>query len=274
MEAVWLPKGLHPCFKVIADFRRDNSVAFKAAFRSFNIFLREEGCFSGDTAATDGAKSGAQNPKKNNYNSLSRIHFGKKKVDGHLRYIEKQTGQYIKEMDGLDAQEDAEEVRLGQATGIAQKLDHLTERKKKYDGLKEKILEAHEKGETQVSGTDEDARALPKKMNIVEVGYSAVITCGADNKLITNYEIRNTHDTYALGNAAPGAREALGKKEGEQIRVLADKGFGTGAELKVCAENDALTYVAPKLRVFAGKNEKFNKSKFTYNHERDLYILP
>ena len=266
MEAVWLLKGLHPCFKVIADFRKDNPKAFRAAFKAFNVFLRDEGKFSDDTVATDGAKFRAQNSKKNNYNE--------KKVEDHLRYIEKQTGQYIKEMDELDAQDDAEEVRLEQATAIAAKLDHLTERKKKYDGLKTEIEEAHERGETQVSTTDGDARALPKRMNIVEVGYNAVITCEADNKLITNFEIRNTHDTYALGEAALGAREALGKKAGEQIKILADKGFDTGAELKVCAENNALTYVSPKSRVNTKKDKKYNKDAFVYDEVKDAYICP
>ena len=274
MEAMWLLKGLHPCFKVIADFRKDNPVAFRSAFKAFNIFLREEGQFSDDTVATDGAKFRAQNSKKNNYNSLSRIHFGKKKVDDHLKYIEKQTGQYIKEMDELDAREDAEDIRLEQATAIAQKLDHLTERKKKYDGLKGEVGEAHEKGQTQVSTTDGDARALPKRMNIVEMGYNAVITCEAENMLITNFETRNTHDTYALANAALGAREALGKEEGEQIKILADKGFDTGAELKVCAENDVLTYVTPKSRVSAKKDKKYNKDAFIYDEEKDAYICP
>ena len=266
MEAMWLLKGLHPCFKVIADSGKDNPKAFKAAFKAFNIFLREEGCFSDDTVATDGAKSGAQNSRKNNYNE--------KKINDHLEYIEKQTEQYIKEMDELDKVEDAEDIRLEQATAIAQKLDHLTERKRKYGGLKEEVLEAHEKGQTQISTTDGDARALPKRMKTVEMGYNAVITCGAENMPVTNFETGNTHDTYALGNAALGAREALGKEEGEQIKILADKGFDTGAELKACAENDVLTYVAPKLRVFAGKDEKFNKSKFTYDHEKDVYICP
>ena len=56
MEAMWLLKGLHPCFKVIADFRKDNPKAFKAAFKTFVVFLRGEGVFSDDTVATDGAK--------------------------------------------------------------------------------------------------------------------------------------------------------------------------------------------------------------------------
>ena len=177
-------------------------------------------------------------------------------------------------MDELDAREEAEEVRLEQAVAISEKLDHLAKRKGKYDGLKEDILEAHEKGVTQISTTDPDARALPKKMNIVEVGYNAVITCEAENSLITNFETLNEHDTYALGNAALNAREALGKKPEEHIRQLADKGFDTGAELKVCAENNVLTYVSPKSRVSPKKGTRFNKDAFFYDHEKDAYICP
>ena len=266
VEAMWLMKGLRPCYKTIADFRKDNPAAFKTAFKPFNIFLRGEGLFSDDTVATDGPKFRAQNSKKNNYNE--------KKVNGRLDYIEKRTEKYSREMDGLDAEEETEEVRLEQATAISQKLDHLTKRKEKYDGLKREVEEAHEKGMTQISTSDKDARALPKKMNIVEVGYNAVITCGAGNSLITNFETPNVHDTYALGNAALGAREALGKKEGGQIKILADKGFDTGVELKTCAENNVLTYVSPKSRVSPKKDTRFNKGAFFYDHEKDAYICP
>ena len=266
VEAMWLMKGLRPCYKTIADFRKDNPAAFKAAFRSFNIFLRDEDLFSDDTVATDGSKFRAQNSKKNNYNE--------KKINDHLKYIGKQTERYLREMDELDSLEDAGEIRLEQATAISEKLDHLTKRKMKYDGLKNDILQAHEKGITQISTTDPDARALPKKMNIVEMGYNAVITCEADNSLITNFETLNGHDTYALGDAALNAREALGKKEGEQIRQLADKGFDTGVELKTCAENNVLTYVSPKSRVSPKKDTRSNKDAFFYDHEKDAYICP
>lgn len=266
IEAIWLLKGLRPCYKTICDFRKENPKALQAAFKKFNMFLRGEGLFSKDTVATDGAKFRAQNSKKNNYNE--------KKINDHLNYIEKQTEQYIKAMDKLDKEGDAEDIRLEQAIGISEKLDHLTGRKKKYDGLKKEVLEAHEKGGTQISTTDGDARALPKRMNIVEVGYNAVITCEADNKLITNFETLNIQDTYALGNAAINARGALGVKENEYLNILADKGFDTGAELKKCARNNIRTYVAPKKRVHAKKDVNFNKDKFIYDHEKDIYICP
>lgn len=104
--------------------------------------------------------------------------------------------------------------------------------------------------------------------------YNAVVTCEADNKLVTNFETTNEHDTYALGNAALNARGALGKKPHEAIRQLADKGFDTGAELKVCAGNNVLTYVSPKSRVNTKKDKKYNKDAFIYDEEKDAYICP
>ena len=39
----------------------------------------------------------------------------------------------------------------------------LTQRRKKYQDLEKDILTAHENGITQISTTDPDARALPKR---------------------------------------------------------------------------------------------------------------
>jgi len=43
---------------------------------------------------------------------------------------------------------------------IKDKLEQLQKRKDKYKKLEDKINEAHKKGETQISTTDEDARAM------------------------------------------------------------------------------------------------------------------
>jgi transposase len=266
IEAMWLLRGLQPHYRTIAEFRAENAVAFKQVLKAFNQFLHGEGQFSEDTVATDGSKFRAQNSKKNNYNE--------KKINDHLNYIEKQTEQYLDEMDELDAIERRDEGCDEQVTDISEKLERLTERKKKYETLKAKIEEVHQQGVTQISTTDKDARALPKKMNIVEVGYNLVITAEDKNKLITNFETRNEHDTYALSDAALNAREALDQKEGEMLNQLADKGFDTGAELKRCIENEVQTYVSPKSRVHAGKDKRFNKEAFQYEEEKDVYICP
>jgi len=86
--------------------------------------------------------------------------------------------------------------------------------------------------------------------------------------------VTNQHDTHALSTAARKAKRALGKGAKESINVLADKGFDTGVELKKCIENNIKTFVAPKKRVHALKDKRFNKAQFTYDHERDNYVCP
>lgn len=265
IEVQWLLKGLRPCHMTVNSFRKDNTRPLIKVFRKFNQFLRSEDLFDEDTVAVDGSKFRAQNSKKNNYNE--------KKIKDHLKHIDKQTEEYLKLLDENDADENgdhSEENRLD----IAQKLEHLTTRRKKYEDLEQKIEQAHEEGITQVSTTDPDARALPKKMNTVEVSYNVVTTAEAKNKLITNFELTNQHDTYALARAARKAKKVLGKTSKEFINVLADKGFDTGAELKNCIENNIHTFVAPKKRANALKDKAFNKDQFVFDHEQDWYVCP
>jgi transposase len=41
LEVMWLIKGLHPHYKTISNFRKNNSVAFRNVFRSFVALLKE-----------------------------------------------------------------------------------------------------------------------------------------------------------------------------------------------------------------------------------------
>ncbi|MCB0705869.1 MAG: transposase [Saprospiraceae bacterium] len=125
--------------------------------------------------------------------------------------------------------------------------------------------------QAQISTTDPDACALPRKMNIVEVSYNVQAAVEAENKLITNYEVTNENDTHALSGVALEAKAVLKK---ERIQALADKGYDTGSELKICAENNIETYVAPRQKNTSHKHPDFVKGKFSYDGERDSYTCP
>lgn len=180
IEAIWLMKGLKPCYKTIADFRKDNSRALKKSFQQLNRFLKGAGLLDETVVAVDGSKFRGQNSKKNNYND--------KKVKDHLSYIDRQVANYLEGLDSLDQKENCEDGDLEKRLSIAENLERLRKRRSKYEGLEQEVSKGQERGITQISTTDSDARALPKKMMIVEVGYNVVITAGRKNKLITNYE--------------------------------------------------------------------------------------
>ena len=266
LEAIWLIKGCRPSYKTIADFRKDNPKALKNVFTIFNRFLLEQDLFDTNTVAIDGSKFQGQNSTKNNYNE--------KKVKQHLDHIEKKTEQYLQEMDRLDQVEKETEIEAEQRIEISKKLDHLHKRKLKYDDLENKVKAAREDGHTQFSSVDPDARALPKRMNVVQVGYNIITAADLKNKLITNFKVANQLDTYQLSEVANDAKVVLQKKEDETFTVLADKGFDTGSELKACAENDITTIVAVKKRLSNKKNKAFAKNKFYFDEEKNEYRCP
>ena len=266
LEAIWLIKGCRPGYKTIADFRKDNPKALKNVFNIFNHFLLKQDLFDTDTVAIDGSKFQGQNSTKNNYNQ--------KKVSQHLDHIEKQTQQYLEQMDQLDEVEKETEIELEQRIELSQKLDHLQKRKDKYVDLEQKVKAARAEGHTQFSTTDPDARALPKRMNVVQVGYNIVTAADLKNKFITNFKVANQLDTYLLADVAKDARVVLQKKKNEKLTVLADKGFDTGSELKACTENDITTIVAVKKRLSNKKNKAFAKNKFYFDEEKNEYRCP
>ena len=80
IELMWLIKGHKPCYKTIANFRKDNRLAFKNLFKLFRDFCIKLDLFGKEVVAVDGSKFRTQNSMKNNFN--------KKKIDLHLEYIE------------------------------------------------------------------------------------------------------------------------------------------------------------------------------------------
>src|SRR5438552_14791216 len=67
LEVIWLLRKLRPDFKTIADFRRNNAGASKAAGREFILLCRKLELFGGELVAIDSTKIKAQNSNGRNY---------------------------------------------------------------------------------------------------------------------------------------------------------------------------------------------------------------
>jgi hypothetical protein len=91
---MWLLKGHQPCYKTIANFRKDNRVAFGKLFKLYRSFCLRLDLYGKEVVAIDGSKFRAQNSMKNNYNE--------KKIGRHLEYIEKKEQEYLDTLDAED----------------------------------------------------------------------------------------------------------------------------------------------------------------------------
>jgi transposase len=258
VELLWLLRKLHPDFKTIADFRKDNAKAFKQVFRAFVLLCKEWGLFGQELVAIDGTKIKAVNSKRRNF-TQAKLSETLKRIDTHIE-------QYLHDLDAADAAEP--ESQQTSAGHLREKIRQLRERKDRYEGL---LREMECPGQSQVSLTDPDSRAMPKSPK-VDVGYNAQVAVDAKHKLFVVQEVTNAvTDVDQLSGIAIQAQETLAV---EQINVVADMGYYHGEEIKACEEAGIESYVAQPLTSANRKLGLYGKEQFTYEPEHDCYRCP
>ncbi|MCF1753385.1 IS1182 family transposase [Mariniradius sediminis] len=259
IEVRWLLGGLVPNYHSIADFRRDNPKALKACFKLYVLFLRDAGLVGGSTVAVDGSKFRASNSKKNNHSQ--------KKIDRHLRYIEEKTEEYLGRLDAADK----EESQTEDMSAINQKLENLRENRIRYEQLGEQLRES---GDTQISTTDPDSRALLVQGQVVEVSYNMQAAVDDRHNLVVANHVINRNDRNALHDISREAKENI---EADSLTVLADKGYHNGREIQACHGDGIRTIVVPSETVNSnahGTTEAYLVTKFTYDKDKDTYTCP
>jgi len=259
IEVIWLLKKLRPDFKTIADFRKDNKKALKAAFRHFVRLCDEWELFGKELIAIDGTKIRACNSKRNN--------FSAKKLERHIQYIDDKIDTYLQELEHNDTTEEAE--RKLSAEEVQKRIEELRNRKQKYETYQKELEQT---GKNEISTTDADARLMCNNNNNVDVSYNVQTTVDAKHKLIADFKITNKpNDLGELDNMALRAKAIFQAKE---LEVLADKGYYKAEDLKKCVENHITPYVTKQMYSNGTGDRDFYTDRFTYDKERNLYICP
>jgi transposase len=259
IELQWLLEKRKPNYHSIADFRKNNAKAIKAVFKLFVLFLKEESLIEGKIVASDGTKVRAQNSRKNN--------FSESKINRHLIYIENKTQEYLSELDANDETEKSPE----KIKSVKEKLERLRKHKIKYEQLQEDLSAS---GETQISTTDKDSKALLVYGQVVEVSYNVQTSTDEKNKLIAAYQTTNKNDRNALSKIALEAKVCL---DVNSLLTINDKGYYNGREIQICEENNITTIVAYPQIVNSNKNgtqPEYVVDHFIYNKEKDTYTCP
>ena len=261
IEVKWLLGNLVPNYHSIADFRKEHGKQFRAVFKLFVLFLREEELLGKKIVGIDGSKFRAVNSKKNNYNE--------KKIERHLSYIENKAGEYLEELDRIDKEEEQTKEKFIRKQDIKKKLKQLKERKINYENLQEEIIKSDD---GQVSTTDAQSRSLLISKNIVEVSYNTQTAVDDKHNLLVHYETTNKNDTKALHKTATETKEIL---EVETLTALADKGYHNGQQLAECEKENITTVVAYREQPTVKHLEKeFLVGNFQYKKENDTYTCP
>jgi transposase len=259
IEVIWLLRHLKPDFKTIADFRRDNHAAFRAVFREFVVLCRQLDLFGRELLAVDGTRIKAVNNKNRNFTRAS--------LRQYIEGADKRLADYLRRLDEGDAKEGG--------TGGGSRVHNLAEKIAaiggKRDRLHKLLTELEETGESQISLTDPDSRAMAGHTRVA-VGDNVQIAVDAKHKLIVEQEVTNqVVDMGLLKQTAEPAREILGA---EQIDVAADRGYYKIEDIEACEKAGSIPYVPKPQRGPAVRNGIFRKDEFRYDPDQDVYVCP
>ena len=141
IELMWLTGRLMPDFKTIADFRRDNGPAIRAACAQFVVLCRQLNLFTRSVVAVDGSKFKAVNTRDKNFTVA--------KVAKRLEQVEASVARYLAALDHADRRHD--DVSEAKTTRIKEKIEGLRRQMQSLKAMERQVEEAPDK---QVSLTD------------------------------------------------------------------------------------------------------------------------
>jgi transposase len=264
LEVMWLLRDLRPGYRTIANFRKDNAAALKAANREFVRLAGSLDLLGGAVVAIDGAFFDGDASK----GSI----LTEKRLQEQLLALDRSIDEYSAALEANDKAESAAAPPApppGSGDDMGQKLAALRERRAAVQAELAKLGEGEA---SQLSRTDPDARLLSKHGQIV-AGYNVQIAVDDKHKLIVASEVVNEgNDTGQLHAMAQAAKDALGV---EKLIALADAGYYNPEALKACEEAAITAFVPEPDRTQRLKAQgRFTLDDFPYDADADLYRCP
>lgn len=260
VEMMWLTGRLAPDFKTIADFRRDNGQAIRNVCRRFVELCRGLKLLSSDIVAVDGSKFKASNSRDRNFTAG--------KIDKRQQQIEESVQRYLDAIETADRTSptgfDVKTMRLYEKIAI------LRQQMRELEQIKKQLKKQPDK---QLSMTDPDARSMATSgRGSGIVGYNVQAAVDAKHHLIVEHEVTNVgNDHGQLSRMSLAAKNAMGKAK---LKVLADRGYFSGPEIRACDLNHISAYVPKPLTSASRKKGLFTKADFIYIARDDVYRCP
>lgn len=260
LELMWLTGRLMPDFKTIADFRRDNGPAIRAACAQFVVLCRQFNLFTRAVVAIDGSKFKAVNNRDKNFTVA--------KVAKRIEQVEGSIAHYLAALDRADRQDS--DVAEARTSRLKEKIDSL---RRQMQSLQEMEKQVEAAPDSQISLTDPDARSMAtsgKGTGIV--GYNVQMAVDAEHHLIVAHEVTNVgNDRTQLVSMGQKALDATGC---EEITALADRGYFNGEEVLACEGTGVVPCVPKTLTSGNTKRGLFTGQDFVYDAEKDRYTCP
>lgn len=262
LQAIWLTGNLQPDHSTIADFRKDHPVPLKSVLKEFNLICFELRLFGKELVAIDGTFIKAVNS--------TAASFTKTKIKKLLEGIDTAITRYLERLQEADDKDGPVRSEQSDPEELRRKLDKVRDRKAILEDYEARCEESPT---GQVNLTDPDCRQL-RKGGKSTVGYNVHTAVDGQHHLISSIEVtQDANDQHQLDPMAQQAKEDLGLAPDAPLEVLADTGYGTGAQHAACEEHGTVA-LAPIQKNRSELNGLYNNDEFIRDPESDSYLCP
>jgi len=271
VEVMWLLGTLVFDHKTIADFRRENARAFKAACTQFVQFLRAAQLVGGEApvVAVDGSKFKANASKAS---LVSAEQAAKQRAR-----IEQRVAEYLAQLDEADRQEAAEgepdRARIEAALEQLRRRDERLQQAQAQLAAQADAAQDQDQEKTpRVGLTDPHCVMLRASGTTGIAGYNVQQAVDAEHKLIVAHEVTTERNDHAsLEPMATQAQQALGA---QSMTVVTDTGYMNGAQVSAC-EAKGITPIVPMAQAANTQGANlYPKTQFIYDPATDTYRCP
>lgn len=257
----FLTRQQFPDFRTISDFRKDNLEAVKNIFVQIVRISREMGMIKLGRVAIDGTKLKANANKEKTYTE--------DELKEEIEEIEKALKEGVK----IDEEEDNKHGRDNSGEEMPEELRKSYQRIEK---LKSAIKELKSKGMERINLTDPDSKCM--KVEKYEMNYNCQASVDDGEGIIISADV----------TMSPADQRQL-KPQVNQIEVntgklpeklSADAGYHSMDNLSYLEDKSIDGYIPDmdqaraKKHKYKGKEQLFDKHKFRYVKEKDIYICP
>jgi hypothetical protein len=190
------------------------------------------------------------------------------KIDKRQQQIEESVQRYLDMIETADRTSptgfDVKTVRLYEKIAI------LRQRMRELEQIKQQLKD---EPDGQLSLTDPDSRSMTSGgKRTGTVGYNVQTAVDTKHHLIVEHEVTNIGGDHGqLSKMALSAKNAMGKPK---LKVLADRGYFSGPDIRACELAGITAYVPKPLTSASRKKGLFTKRDFIYVARSDEYRCP
>ena len=183
-----------------------------------------------------------------------------------IRLADAKLEDYLRRLDQSDVTENP--AGGARVKNLAEKIAAIGARRTRCT---EMLAELDKTGESQISLTDPDSRAMAAHTHVA-VGYNIQVAVDTKHKLIVEQQVTNqVVDMGLLTQTAAPAKEVLGV---EKIAVVADRGYFKIEDIEACEKAGIEPYVPRPQRGPSVRAGLFRKDEFRYDPASDSFLCP